>query len=533
MKKLFQRNNKSEKRDISVIVPFYNVEEYIDACLKSLTRQGDVSLEVIMVDDGSTDGSADIAKRYTDEFPNFYYYQTDNGGPGRGRNIGVKYATGKYIAFADADDIVPEYTYYKMHRLAEHTGAELTICNAERFKGKSRFVSGLHKRVFSQYEKVTHITKNHRLLYDTTSWTKLIRRDFYKEKKLAFPEGVIYEDITFSLKAHLLCNKCAMMGEVGYLWRIRNSNNKSLTQSEDTERMLKERLEALKESRKIIESFGADGLLLSFQSKILDIDLKVYINKLNTEQWESARRIADTINTYVGTTVDERAFANLFYIDKKKYELLRNNDIEKLFKLLNYTSYSSEPVREEGNKLIVELPKDLFDCDEAEITKEFANYRDDMRIDEVYEDEEGLMIAAHLLWKRLSVKMGEQKIKAYLCDNVNNIELKTEHIEYKDAPEAERTVAGEYTNKETTYDYSGAGFRIRIDYDQLKEASNGEDMYHVEVEFKNRYIEGRQVLRGVSKDLRMKYSGRTVRIGERSMEIDFNRVGEFNMRLKS
>lgn len=102
--------------DISVVVPIYNVEEYLKECLDSLLDQGTVSLQIIMIDDGSTDAGGMIAKGYADRHPNFEYHRIENGGLGHARNYGVKYAVGKYIAFVDSDDIVVEHTYEKIYK---------------------------------------------------------------------------------------------------------------------------------------------------------------------------------------------------------------------------------------------------------------------------------------------------------------------------------------------------------------------------------------------------------------------------------
>lgn len=103
--------------DISVIVPIYNVEEYLRECLDSILRQGEVSLEVIMIDDGSTDNSGTIADEYVAKYENFYCYHIQNGGLGHARNYGVERSHGKYIAFVDSDDIVVDGTYERCSRL--------------------------------------------------------------------------------------------------------------------------------------------------------------------------------------------------------------------------------------------------------------------------------------------------------------------------------------------------------------------------------------------------------------------------------
>ena len=99
---------------VSVIVPFYNVESYIGKCLESLVHQTLREMEIILVNDGSKDGSAEIAKQYVKEYPNqIKYVEKENGGLGDARNYGIPYAEGEYIAFLDSDDYVEPIIYEK------------------------------------------------------------------------------------------------------------------------------------------------------------------------------------------------------------------------------------------------------------------------------------------------------------------------------------------------------------------------------------------------------------------------------------
>ncbi|MCI8814508.1 MAG: glycosyltransferase, partial [Lachnospiraceae bacterium] len=139
---------KVENIDISVIVPVYNVEEYLEECLQSLRDQTKKNIEVIIVNDGSTDSSGRIAEAYARKYNNFLYYYKENGGLGCARNYGVKRANGKYIAFMDSDDVVSLDLYEKMFAYAQRDQSELTICNVLRFNSKKTWASGLHKRVF-------------------------------------------------------------------------------------------------------------------------------------------------------------------------------------------------------------------------------------------------------------------------------------------------------------------------------------------------------------------------------------------------
>jgi glycosyltransferase involved in cell wall biosynthesis len=136
---------------LSVVVPFYNVEDYIGDCLESLARQSFEDLEVILLDDGSGDGSTQIAKSFCARDPRFRMVAQDNQGLGPARNAGVRHADGEYVAFADSDDLVPLDAYRQMIHSLEETGSSLVAGDARRFNSSSGVrESWLHRTPFAQ-----------------------------------------------------------------------------------------------------------------------------------------------------------------------------------------------------------------------------------------------------------------------------------------------------------------------------------------------------------------------------------------------
>ena len=135
---------------VSVIIPIYNVEEYLEECLQSVVDQTLDNLQVIMVDDGSLDGSTDIAKKFASQYNHFEYVRQVNGGLGNARNTGVKYAKGKYIVFLDSDDIVPDDAYEKMYLAAEKNHSEMVVGSVARFDSKKDHISHLHEIAFEK-----------------------------------------------------------------------------------------------------------------------------------------------------------------------------------------------------------------------------------------------------------------------------------------------------------------------------------------------------------------------------------------------
>lgn len=203
---------------VSIIVPVYNAEKFLPKCLDSLVNQSIDDYEVILINDGSKDSSAEIIESYKKKYPEIINAITvENGGQGRARNIGIKMAKGKYLGFADSDDWVSPDMFKHMYEKAEAENADLTVCDIEECydDGSSRTIN------MSQYERLIKI--------DTAVWDKLIRRDLVED--VYFPEGKVwYEDLAFVIKIALKSKKQARLPESLYFYRVgqestMNNNN--------------------------------------------------------------------------------------------------------------------------------------------------------------------------------------------------------------------------------------------------------------------------------------------------------------------
>ena len=115
---------------VSVIVPVYNVEAYVEKCLKTLVEQTLEDIEIIVVNDGSTDKSKEIIQKIMKQFPEkMVYIEKENGGLSDARNYGMPYAKGEYIAFLDADDYIEKDAYQKMYELAQKEDSDMVECD--------------------------------------------------------------------------------------------------------------------------------------------------------------------------------------------------------------------------------------------------------------------------------------------------------------------------------------------------------------------------------------------------------------------
>lgn len=175
---------------VSVIVPVYNVFEYLDKCLDSLSHQTLKDIEVIIVNDGSPDNSEDIIKKYTKKYQNFKYYKKENGGLSSARNYGIKYATGDYIAFLDSDDYVTCDMYEKMYEKAVNGNYDLVVCDINYLYPDKTLKVDCGIKCDTLDIKKTYLTIH------PAAWNKIFKKDLFNHN-VYFKEGVWFEDVEF------------------------------------------------------------------------------------------------------------------------------------------------------------------------------------------------------------------------------------------------------------------------------------------------------------------------------------------------
>lgn len=183
---------------VSIVVPIYNVEKYLEKCLDSLANQTLKDIQIILVNDGSTDNSGEIAKEYAEKYKKMLYIEKENGGLSDARNYGMKYATGDYIAFLDSDDYIEKETYEKMYNKAVQDNADYVECDFL-WEYPNKIKEDIRYPYRNKNEMLTFVR--------VVAWNKLIKRDILVENKIEFPKGLRYEDIEFTYKLLPYINK--------------------------------------------------------------------------------------------------------------------------------------------------------------------------------------------------------------------------------------------------------------------------------------------------------------------------------------
>ncbi|MDX3458208.1 glycosyltransferase [Streptomyces sp. ME02-8801-2C] len=214
---------------LSVVVPFHNVESYVGECLDSIARQTFDDFEVIMVDDASTDSSCEAAAAFARGDTRFRLVHQRKSGVGAARNTGLRQAAGRYLAFVDADDIVVPTAYENLVASLRRTGSDIACGGVRRFDGQGSWPSSLHAGIFDEEALRTHITKKTDLLGDRTVWNKVYCRSFWDRNDFRFPEH-LHEDAPVAVAAHVLSQSVDVLDSTVYLWRVREGGPPSITQ---------------------------------------------------------------------------------------------------------------------------------------------------------------------------------------------------------------------------------------------------------------------------------------------------------------
>lgn len=171
---------------VSIIVPVYNAEKYLHKCLDSLVNQSLREIEILAVDDGSTDRSPAILEEYERNYPGkVRVFHKENGGQATARNLAIRNASGEYVGFVDADDYADVQMFEQLYNQAVRSGADLTVCDHYKIEdGKAEHIR------FPEYAKPGDMLKG----VLVSPWNKLLKRVVLQDSGVIFPEGYIYED---------------------------------------------------------------------------------------------------------------------------------------------------------------------------------------------------------------------------------------------------------------------------------------------------------------------------------------------------
>lgn len=209
---------------ISVIIPVYNVEKYLHECIDSVINQTYKNLEIILIDDGSTDLSGQICDRYSSA-DNIKVFHQNNSGLSATRNAGVKQAQGKYIYFLDSDDYIVPDAIEKLCCVAENSNADIVFFDAESFADNSDIKvnqSYIRKNTYSVQSGIKTLEQlQTNGEFHSAVPLLFFSREFLESNNISFMTGVVYEDMAYAYQAFCLAESVAQCSEALYRRRYR------------------------------------------------------------------------------------------------------------------------------------------------------------------------------------------------------------------------------------------------------------------------------------------------------------------------
>lgn len=214
---------------ISVLIPIYNASQYIENCVESLLRQSYSHIEILLVDDGSTDGSGSICDSYAIEDSRIKVFHIENSGPSHARNYGIEKATGEYLIFVDSDDYVESLYIEKLYSLISCDEIDLGICNYNEFTEKgNKYPQTLEKDLLDTL--TGFVADDYNIIRSRfwVPWGKIYKLNIIKDNGITFPEDmVIAEDQIFNDAYLCHVNHYAYVDECLYNYRIDNGGSLS------------------------------------------------------------------------------------------------------------------------------------------------------------------------------------------------------------------------------------------------------------------------------------------------------------------
>lgn len=207
--------------EVSIIIPVYNVAEYVSESLLSALNQSFESIEYVIVNDCSTDCSMDVIRRLVDAHPRkddvFIYQQEKNYGLSSTRNLGIEHAHGKYIFFMDSDDEISKECIALHYEAITRKDADFTVGNVDQIGSRSIHIHPIDSSV----ETMSPIVSYYRRIWSVSAWNKLYKRIFIESNNLRFVNGIHHEDYLWSYNVATKAKSLALVKEKTYKYKIR------------------------------------------------------------------------------------------------------------------------------------------------------------------------------------------------------------------------------------------------------------------------------------------------------------------------
>jgi len=308
---------------LTVVVPVYNVETYLATMLRSLLRQRYRALDVVIVDDGSTDGSTRIARRFRRLDPRVRVIRQENAGLGAARNTGARAARGEFLAFVDSDDTVDRHAYRYTIATLRRTGSDFAVMPYRRLVRDVEHPAGPWIYEAHAAERLgARLADDPSIQVNAVAWSKVYRTSFWRKQGLSFPEGILYEDQPVSTRAYALADRFDVLTHPAINWRVRDDGS-SISQAVLDVRNTRDHLRVALDSLAFLDAAGLAEARATRLEQLLSNDYSHMIPMLpdaSAEQWgefvAALRRLVEEVRG------DPRIWANVPARNKVAFSLI-------------------------------------------------------------------------------------------------------------------------------------------------------------------------------------------------------------------
>lgn len=246
---------------LTIVMTAYNIEAYIERGVRSVCEQTYRNLEIIVVDDGSTDATGDILDRLAEADARIRVIHQENGGPARARNVGIARAKGDCIGFVDGDDWIDPDMYEKLFSALQDQQADLAVCRYRQVSRTGTADGSVDRAVLFEGQEAlaAYVEEREEFMIQNAAWNKLYRRAVLD--KAPFPEGVWYEDIMFATKALACAKRCIYLDIALYNYIIDRED--SIMNRRINSRTFTDQIPAYYEKTSLLQNLGRGDLALT------------------------------------------------------------------------------------------------------------------------------------------------------------------------------------------------------------------------------------------------------------------------------
>lgn len=281
------------KIQISVIVAAYNIEDLLPRCVESLLAQTYKQIEIILVDDGSTDKTPAICDRYAEEYENIRTLHQKNGGPSAARNAGLEIASGKYIGYVDGDDWTEPEMYQEMLKACMETEAQIAICTYRQVGEGAEEIRPTGNRIEMTRQEALEIYISGHPQYHIyhSVWSKLFNRNLIED--IRFVEGKKSEDIMYTTWAMTRAEKCVFLDTPYYNYTVDRKG--SIMNSQIHERRFQDEIPFWREQIEYLQAIGMNELAQKASYQFYRRMLFYFIDFKKRNMKESAKLLMERL----------------------------------------------------------------------------------------------------------------------------------------------------------------------------------------------------------------------------------------------